>query len=138
MAAISSAKSALHHPKSSLVGVYVGCMYHEYLDITAKQGGPLAALSFVGNGAPYMVGRLSYSFGFTGPCVSTDTACSSSLVGLHLAHKGLLGGEAKASVAGGINIMLDPATTAGICQLQVRLLCSLLPQGLAPGGRQMC
>lgn len=124
-AAYSEAKPVLSHPSSSLVGVYVGCMYHEYLDVTAKQGGPLPALSFVGNGAPYMVGRLSYSFGFTGPCVSTDTACSSSLVGLHLAHTALLGGEAQASVAGGINIMLDPATTAGICQLQVQHFCSI-------------
>ena len=35
-----------------------------------------------------MVGRLSYTFGLTGPCMSTDTACSSSLVATHLAHKG--------------------------------------------------
>ena len=51
--------------------------------------------------------------------MSTDTACSSSLVGAHLAHQGLLAGEADAAVAGGINIMLQASTTAGICQLQV-------------------
>lgn len=170
-----------------LVGVYVGCMYHEYLDIMAEHApAKLPPQAFIGNGPPYMVGRLSYSFGFAGgraswqqaagmafigvegwshipracsecgpgphpphpaprllfrpgscthpaqastlthghalhagPCVSTDTACSSSLVAAHLAHRGLLDGEAQASVAGGINIMLDPATQAGICQLQV-------------------
>ena len=56
--------------------------------------------------------------GTAGPCVSTDTACSSSLVGAHLAHQALLAGESDAAVAGGINIMLEASTTAGICQLQ--------------------
>lgn len=41
----------------------------------------------------------------------------------HLAHRGLLDGEAGASVAGGTNVMLDAATMAGICQLQVGFLC---------------
>lgn len=40
-----------------------------------------------GNGISYLVGRVSYTFGLMGPCVSTDTACSSSLVAAHLAHK---------------------------------------------------
>ena len=69
-------------------GVYVGCMYHEWLDVIVAAGMALAPRSFVGNGAAYMVGRLSYTFGLTGPCVSTDTACSSSLIAAHLAHKG--------------------------------------------------
>ena len=47
----------------------------------------LAPQVVVGSGLSFMVGRLSYTFGLTGPCVSTDTACSSSLVSTHLAHK---------------------------------------------------
>lgn len=104
-----------------------------------------------------MVGRVSYTFGLTGPCVSTDTACSSSLVATHLAHKGdppktafktsnsawlsccarfdkphkcapwslcdaccagLLDRESDSAVVGGVNVMLNAKTTAGICQLQ--------------------
>lgn len=47
----------------------------------------LAPQAIVGSGLSFMVGRLSYTFGLTGPSVSTDTACSSSLVSTHLAHK---------------------------------------------------
>ncbi len=94
-------------------------MYHEYIDVQVAAGAQLPPQAFIGNGPPYMVGRLSYAFGLTGPCVSTDTACSSSLVAAHLAHRALLNGESAAAVAGGINIMLLDGTTAGICQLQV-------------------
>lgn len=51
--------------------------------------GVVLCRAFTGSGAPYMVGRVSYTFGLTGPCVSTDTACSSSLVATHLAQKGV-------------------------------------------------
>ena len=42
-----------------------------------------------GNTAPFLVGRVSYTFALTGPCISTDTACSSSLVAAHLARSGM-------------------------------------------------
>ncbi len=61
---------------------------------------------------------MSYTFGLTGPCVSTDTACSSSLVAGHLAHKGLMNREATMAVAAGVNTMLSSLTTVAICQLQ--------------------
>ena len=43
--------------------------------------------AITGHGLSFLVGRLSYAFGFQGPCVSTDTACSSSLVATHMAHQ---------------------------------------------------
>lgn len=48
------------------VGVYVGCMYHEHLDVVTSASTKLSPQAIVGNGAPYMVGRLSYTFGFSG------------------------------------------------------------------------
>ena len=69
-------------------GVYVGCMFHEWMSVMGAHGMKMAPRSIVGNGAAYMVGRLSYTFGLQGPCISTDTACSSSLVATHMAHKG--------------------------------------------------
>ena len=68
-------------------GVYVGCMYQEYLDVQVGATAKVAPQAVVGSGLSFMVGRLSYTFNFTGPCVSTDTACSSSLVSTHLACK---------------------------------------------------
>ena len=51
---------------ASLTGVYVGCMNHEWLNVMVAHGTKLVPRAFVGNGAAYMVGRLSYTFGLTG------------------------------------------------------------------------
>lgn len=68
-------------------GVYVGCMYQEYTDVVINTSQKLPPQAVVGSGLSFMVGRVSYTYGLTGPCVSTDTACSSSLVATHLACK---------------------------------------------------
>lgn len=105
---------------SGATGVYIGCMYTEYLDsILGPQGlADSNSSSIIGHGLSFLVGRVSYTFGLAGPCISTDTACSSSLVALHLANQGLAAGQTQAAVAGGVNIMLEPRTTARICLLQ--------------------
>lgn len=65
----------------------MGCMQQEYTDVMIAHAGKLSPQAIVGSGLSFMVGRLSYTFGLTGPCMSTDTACSSSLISAHLAHK---------------------------------------------------
>ena len=52
-----------------------------------------------------------------GPCIGMDTACSSSLVATHLAATGLANGEARASVAAGVNLMLVPDTSIHMAAL---------------------
>lgn len=94
-------------------------MYHEYINYMVGSGAVLPPQTYTGNGPSFMAGRLSYTFGLAGPCVSTDTACSSSLVASHLAHWAILNKQADGAVAGGCNVMLLSQTTAGICQLQV-------------------
>lgn len=93
-------------------------MYHEFSSVLSESGSALSAAAATGNSASFMVGRLSYTFGLAGPCVSTDTACSSSLVAAHLGLRSVLSADATAAVAGGANLMLSATTTAAICQLQ--------------------
>ena len=57
-----------------------------------------------------------------------DTACSSSLVAMHLAATGLAYGEARASVAAGVNLMLVPDTSIHMAALGA----------LSPTGRYSC
>lgn len=87
--------------------------------IDAGQGVQITGNVSTGNGMDFLIGRVSYTYGLTGPCVSTHTACSSSLVSTHLAAKGLSGGECRAALSGGVFLVLLPGTMAGICQLQV-------------------
>ncbi|HWW75156.1 MAG TPA: acyltransferase domain-containing protein, partial [Pyrinomonadaceae bacterium] len=61
-----------------------------------------------GNAHSAASGRLSYFFGFKGPCVSLDTACSSSLVAIHAACQSLRSGESDMALAGGVNHLLMP------------------------------
>ncbi|TCK22288.1 type I polyketide synthase [Pseudonocardia endophytica] len=95
--------------RGSRTGVYVGSMYDHYStqhlgDTPAEYDGTLMVYS-----APSMIsGRVSYTFGFTGPAVSVDTACSSSLVGVHLATQALRRGECGMALAGGVTVMASP------------------------------
>lgn len=81
---------ALSAAQRQQTGVYVGAMWaSEYLEVLVAAGSSdSSAAASTGNTAPFLVGRVSYTFGFRGPCVSTDTACSSSLVTTHLGHNG--------------------------------------------------
>jgi polyketide synthase PksJ len=47
---------------------------------------------------------ISYKLNLKGPSLTLNTACSTSLVAIHLACRGLLSGECKMALAGGITI----------------------------------
>ncbi len=66
------------------------------------------AYSLTGTTASGACGRISYYFGFEGPCWSVDTACSSGLVALHCACQSLRSGESDLALVGGITLMLTP------------------------------
>ena len=76
--------------QNAQTGVYAGCMWaHEYVGMLPELGiSDISANASTGNTSPFLVGRVSYTFGLTGPCVITDTACSSSLLAAHLATTG--------------------------------------------------
>jgi acyl transferase domain-containing protein len=111
-------------------GVFVGVCTAEYIiklaqipmDEMDKKAIPYFSTGNVFNA---LSGRLSYVFGFQGPCVAMDTACSSSLVALHLACNAIRRGECKQAVVGGVNLQLVPESTMAISQARM----------LAPDGR---
>ena len=72
-----------------------------------------------GNGMDFLVGRVSYSFEMTGPCVGINTACSSSLVAAHLAVTSMAASDCSSALVAGVFLVLLAGTMAGISQLQV-------------------
>lgn len=94
----------------SRTGVYVGISCDDYAQ-AHRYSGDLTRVdgySLTGTLLSTAAGRLSYTFGFEGPCVALDTACSSSLVAVHLAMRALRSGEADLALAGGANLTLTP------------------------------
>lgn len=63
------------------------------------------------SGASYwsIANRVSYLLDFHGPSLAVDTACSSSLTAIHLALESLYSGTSTCAIAGGVNLIIDPA-----------------------------
>ena len=107
------------------LGVYVGISSTDYARLAAQHSGDLSAFTATGSALSVAAGRLSFTYGAQGPCMSIDTACSSSLVGAHVARVGLLGGESRSAIVAGVNVTLDIFTTLSFARAQM----------LAPDGR---
>jgi acyl transferase domain-containing protein/acyl carrier protein len=107
--ALESAGLASDRLAGSLTGVFVGITTSDYGQML-RLGGPENSdvYSATGSALNSAAGRLSFTFGFQGPCVAVDTACSSSLVAVHLACQSLRTGESNLALAGGVNVVLSP------------------------------
>ncbi|MCV7344817.1 type I polyketide synthase [Mycolicibacterium rhodesiae] len=93
-------------------GVFVGLATHDFLGMAsdALTYPEIEAYLAVGTSSAAAAGRISYRLGLQGPAVTVDTACSSSLVAIHQACQALLLDECDLALAGGVNVMLSPAT----------------------------
>lgn len=112
--------------KQSRTGVFVGACANDYADLAVQQ--PEAdqdAYLATGNMLSILAGRLSYTLGLQGPCVTLDTACSSSLVAIHLASRSLRSRECDLAIAGGVNLILSPDSMTALSRTQA----------LSPDGR---
>lgn len=106
---------------NSATGVFVGICTNDYTKVAlgpesppgaaSAQGDSIDAYFATGNAHSVASGRLSYTFGFTGPSLAVDTACSSSLVSVHLACQSLRQQECNMALAAGVNVLLSPQTT---------------------------
>ncbi|AFZ22409.1 polyketide synthase family protein [Cylindrospermum stagnale PCC 7417] len=96
----------------SPTGVFIGLTSEDYNDVVQKRPFELNKqheLFFVTGVKSYAAsGRISYTWGLTGPALTIDTACSASSVAIHQACTSLRQRECEMALAGGVNLTLDP------------------------------
>ncbi len=104
----------------SNTGVFIGISTNEYTVSNLYSGDykKIDAYALTGTCYSTCCGRISYTFGFEGPCIAVDTACSSSLTALQIACQSLKNNQSDAVVVGGINLMLTPGPNVGFSKLQ--------------------
>lgn len=104
-------------------GVFLGLSNDEY-GLSSINSGDLTKIntySLTGICYSTACGRISYTYGFEGPCFSVDTACSSFLTALHLATVSLKNHDADAAVVGGASLMLTPVI--GVAFSKLKAIC---------------
>ena len=69
----------------SLTGVFLGFSGTEFAQVLGASPAGGSVYAATGSSASIAAGRLSYTLGLHGPCVSYDTACSSALAASHAA-----------------------------------------------------
>ncbi|MCB0165298.1 MAG: amino acid adenylation domain-containing protein [Anaerolineae bacterium] len=113
--------------RGSQTGVFMGLCSDDYAKLSLNSGDPatIDAYNSLGNAHSVAAGRLSYVLGLQGPTMQVDTACSSSLLAVHLACQSLRTGECDLALAGGVNLILAPESTIGLCKMKA----------LSPDGR---
>lgn len=98
-------------------GDYTNNLHHE-IDAFYIPGQPIQTKNFLsssnandmtlGTLRAFHSGRLSYTYKFSGPCLTIDTACSSSLVSIYQACRALQNGDCTSALAGGVNAICSP------------------------------
>lgn len=118
--AFENANMNIEHYNGTNTGVYVGICNNEYF-MSQTHSGDLTTInpySLTGCSWSTACGRISYTFGFEGPCAAVDTACSSALTALHFACSALQNGEADMQVVAGVNLIESPAYGIAFSKLQ--------------------
>lgn len=111
--ALEHANLPLNSIKTTNTGVFIGCERNDYPYVLINQGLSLEDLDLyfaTGNALSALPGRVAYVFDFQGPVQLVDTACSSSITAIHNACLSLQANDCDMALAGGINILLNPAT----------------------------
>jgi 3-oxoacyl-(acyl-carrier-protein) synthase len=91
--------------------VIVGIASAEYMTISTRVA-PITPYTALQGALSVACGRLSYTFGLSGPSYSVDTACSASMVSIHLGSQMLKAEECESSMATGSNLTMLAQTFA--------------------------
>ena len=97
-------------------GVFVGISNSDYALLQFNDGASPDAYAGTGSALSIAANRLSYLLDLHGPSMAIDTACSSSLVAVHAACQSLRTGESRATIAGGVNLLLTPKLTEALAR----------------------
>ncbi|MEX5636389.1 type I polyketide synthase [Parafrankia sp. FMc2] len=112
--------------RGSRTGVYFGVIFHDYGYRLRPPPPGIDGYTYFGSAGSIASGRVSYTLGLEGPCLTLDAACASSLVGLHLASQALRRGECTLALVGGVSVL----ATTELWEETTRQ-----GQGLAPDSR---
>lgn len=94
------------------VGVFYGVSSNDWMEMNSSQD--IDTYFIPGGCRAFVPGRINYFFKFSGQSCSVDTACSSSLSAIHIACNALWQGDVDTAIAGGTNVLTNPAYTAGL------------------------
>lgn len=113
--ALENAGLAITDLRGSHTGVFMGITLNDYEKVIQgyQVDNKIEPYSVTGLPLNAAAGRISYTYGFTGPALAIDTACSSSLVAIHQACQSLRLKECNMALAGGVNLILTPASMIG-------------------------
>ena len=92
----------------SLTGIFLGFAGTEFAQVLAASPAGGSVYAATGSSASIAAGRLSYTLGLHGPCVSYDTACSAALAAGHAGLRALQLAECKVGLVAGVTLMLAP------------------------------
>ncbi|MGV1086684.1 MAG: sulfolipid-1 biosynthesis phthioceranic/hydroxyphthioceranic acid synthase [Mycobacterium sp.] len=96
----------------SLTGVFAGLCHDDYTLVTDDAGALDGPYGYTCTPFSMASGRIAYALGLRGPAFTIDSSCSSGLLAVHLACRSLHEGESDYALAGGCQVILEPAVSA--------------------------
>ncbi|WP_329562217.1 SDR family NAD(P)-dependent oxidoreductase [Streptomyces uncialis] len=93
--------------------VIIGVSDRNYYELQVRRLRTINAYAMSGSASCNTANRISYVFDFHGPSFAVDSACSSTLTAVHHACEAIRTGRSTLAVAGGVNVMLNPADFIG-------------------------
>lgn len=96
----------------SMTGVFAGLCHDDYTLVTSEAGAMEGPYGYTCTPYSMASGRIAYALGLRGPALTIDSSCSSGLLAVHLACRSLHEGESDYALAGGCQVILEPAVSA--------------------------